>query len=115
MHDAEFWTDPFNGKGLLVDSSPDKRVWICQDEHDPKKTHVCTTYRVDPILDANAEDYADNLNAKWGDGDIAARIPLPLYFSETFLPAVQEGDTAYLKRLLNDPDYSKLRRRPGKL
>lgn len=114
MSDPAFWQDPFGGKGYLVSETAEKRVWLCQDEDDPSKTHQCIVYRVDPVLDANAEDQVDNLNKRWGDGAVAARIPLPLYY-EKFAPLRKEGDEKAYRRLLNDIDYSRLRTRSGRL
>ena len=67
MLDPDFLADPFHGKGVLVNATPDKRVWNWFDEEN-RRWVSCTVYRVDPILDQNAEDQVDNLNRKWGGG-----------------------------------------------
>lgn len=51
--------------------------------------------------------------ARWGEGQIAASIPLTLY-----MEWVQDGrihDQAFLKRWLNDPSNAHFRTRPGKV
>ena len=115
MLDPDFLADPFHGKGVLVNATPDKRVWNWFDEEN-RRWVSCTVYRVDPILDQNAEDQVDNLNRKWGDGAVAARIPLPLYF-EKIAPLRRQGEDGdkAIRKILNDSDYSKLRTRSGRI
>lgn len=111
LDDVAFYEDPFNGAGTLVTDEPDRRVWMWWDAENSRFVQ-CVTYRVDPVLDANAEDQVDNLNRSWGDGAVAARIPLSLYY-EKIAPLRKEGDEAAIRKILNDPDYAKLRTRSG--
>jgi len=111
MDDPAFYEDPFGGDGFLVKAEPSRRVWVRWND-DAGRFEQCITYRVDPVLDANAENQADNLNKRWGDGDVVARIPLTLYY-EKFAPLRKEGDDAAISKILNDSDFSKLRTRGG--
>jgi hypothetical protein len=66
----------------------------------------------DEHLAMNAERRAENAGRSWGDGAVAASIPLPLYYAK-FAEARKQGDTNHIKRLLNDPDYKYLRTKDG--
>lgn len=80
-------------------------------------THVAvkrTFLASDELFSQNNEKLADSLGKRWGDGQVAASIPLNLYF-EKFAEARQNGDSKYIRKLLNDSDYSKLRTFKGKL
>jgi hypothetical protein len=82
---------------------------------DHTKIHMRRTYiPVQELFDLNAERRAENAGARWGDGAVAASIPMNLYF-EKFAEAKQAGDEKYVKRLLNDSDYSKFRTKEGNL
>jgi hypothetical protein len=111
LDDAAFYEDPFGGNGFLVTNEPHRRVWIWWDAENRRMVQ-CVTYRVDSVLDQNAEDQVNNLNKKWGDGAIAARIPLSMYY-EMIAPLRKEGDDKAIARILNDSDYSRLRTRSG--
>jgi hypothetical protein len=80
-------------------------------------THVAVrrTYLAsDELFSANNEKLADSLGKRWGDGQVAASIPLNLYF-EKFAEARKNQDSKYIRKLLNDSDYSKLRTFKGRL
>jgi hypothetical protein len=66
------------------------------------------------LLNLNAERRAQNAGTGWKDGAVAASIPLNLYY-EKIAPARKQGDTEYVKRLLNDSDYKYLRTKEGKI
>jgi len=98
--------DPFGGKGQVLSASPDKVVWFL--ELDDGNMVTCTQTRVDPVLEDNQRELNENAGKRWGDGRIAARIPLDLYFDK-IAPAKRAGDDRYIKKIYNDSDYRKLR------
>jgi hypothetical protein len=79
-------------------------------------THIAvrTIYPSDDLMDLNAERRAENAGKKWGDGAVAASVPLNFYFQH-MAEARQNGDSKYIKKLLNDSDFSKFRTKEGKL
>jgi hypothetical protein len=85
-------------------------------EHMDLGTHIAvrTTYPSEELMDLNAERRAENAGKRWGDGAVVASIPLNLYFDK-FAEARQNNDSKYIKKLLNDSDYSKFRTKEGKL
>ncbi len=102
--------DPFKGAGQVLYAYPDKVVWYCDLDEDT--TITCTQYLSQPILDENQRTINDNAGKRFGDGKVVARIPMPLYF-EKLAEARREGDEKYIKKVLNDRDYSRLRTFPG--
>lgn len=114
--EAGFGPDPFGGKGFLVIDRPDKRVWACVEEVAPGKQRwdYCTQTLVDPLLEANKIAYDESDGKTWGDGKVVASIPLDMYFRE-LVPAKKNGDTAFIKRWLNDPDHRAFRTFKGQI
>ena len=106
-----WWADPFDGKGFLLIDRPDKRVWICEDEHG--KWQQCTVERFDPLFEQNKQEYND-APTRMGDMPKVASIPLSTYY-RNFLPARQQGDDKHVAKILNDSDFRNLRTRPGKI
>jgi hypothetical protein len=85
-------------------------------EHMDLGSHIAvrTTYPSDDLMDLNAERRAENAGKRWGDGAVAASIPLNVYFDK-FAEARQNNDSKYIKKLLNDSDFSKFRTKEGQL
>ena len=104
--------DPFHGRGWIVERSYNKVLWMAEISDGVFAT--CAQERVDPILDSNQEAFNSSAGQRWGDGKIVASIPMSEYFDK-FVPARQAGDDKYIKKLLNDSDYSKFRRFGGKI
>lgn len=104
--------DPFKGRGKRLYAYPEKAVWLLEIDGLPVAT--CVTECPTPILEDNQRDRADSAGKRWGDGAVVARIPLGLYF-EKLGPAKQAGDDRYIKRILNDGDYSKWRTKDGRI
>ena len=65
-------------------------------------------YETDKLLDLNQQRANDSIGKRWGDGQVAASIPMNLFFDKLG-EAVQANDQAYIKRFLNDPDNARLR------
>lgn len=102
--------DPFKGAGKVINIGPNKVVWYT--ELSDGNIATCVQELVSPILEDNQQARADSAGTRWGDGATVASIPLGLYF-EKLAPAKLAGDDAYVKRVLNDRDYYKLRTRDG--
>jgi hypothetical protein len=68
----------------------------------------------DQLFSANAERRIDSQNKRWGDGAVAAEIPLNLYFDK-FAEARKNNDQKYISKILNDSDYRNLRTKEGKI
>lgn len=109
----DFWADPFNGEGVLIVDRADKRTWVrCDEAGNP--VEECTLHYVDPLLEANRVAYNDSFGKRWGDGQVAASIPLDLYFRK-IVPMKKAGDDAAIKRWLNDSDNRAFRTFKGHL
>jgi hypothetical protein len=108
----DFWSDPFNGKGMLIVDLPWKRTWITCDERTGMPTAECTVTNVDPIIEANKQRRNDKAGEPWRDGDILASIPMDLYFRK-IQPMRDAGDEKALRRWLNDSDNRAFRNREG--
>ena len=76
-------------------------------------------FRVDyPVTDVvEANKTMRNMAKKdWtGDYHLVASIPAPLIYGSSLGQAASEGDSAYLKRWLNDPDNVAFRTKEGRL
>lgn len=100
---ADFWADPFGGKGTLIVNHPEKRTWIRCDEKTGLPVEECTIHYIDPLIEANKQAFNDSAGKRWGDGKIVASIPMDLYYRK-IVPMKKAGDDAGLKRFLDDPD-----------
>jgi hypothetical protein len=97
---------------LFDDPQASKAVWIYDDA---EKTVIKTVYyATEELFDFNAARMNASLNERWGDGRVAASVPLNVYFQH-LAQAQTEGDQAYVRRFLNDPDNAKFRTFKGKI
>lgn len=106
----------WDGDWRLVDFDPftDTSEWYLYNG-DNTITIRKIAHNVDQLLDANAEEFNAHLNARWGDGKKVASIP-PALFEELGLDkALQEGDKAHFKRIINDSDFAKFRTFGGRI
>jgi hypothetical protein len=71
-------------------------------------------YAKDELIDLNTARANDSIGKKWGDGQIAASVPLPLFYQKLAEPTRQK-DHAYIRRFLNDPDHARLRTFGGRI
>lgn len=79
-------------------------------------------YRVqlnsEPLFDMNNEDEIASQGKRFGDGQIVARIPMHLIYSnetKEIGKAFDQEDRAYARKVLNDGDFRKFRSFRGKL
>lgn len=105
--------DPFNGKGNLLVNEPDRAVWVYEEE--PGKTYMCTQTVHDEVIERNKQLYNDSAGKRWGDGKIAASIPLAHYFHSGLAEARKQEDEKWIKRWLNDPDNRAFRTFEGNI
>lgn len=106
----------WDGDWRLVDYDPftDTSEWYLYN-HDNTVTIRKIAHNVDQLLDANEDEFNAQLNARWGDGKKVASIP-PTIFEDLGLDrALQEGDKAYFKRIINDGDFAKFRTFKGNI
>jgi hypothetical protein len=75
-----------------------------------------TTYFAasDPLFDLNEEAYNASLGQRWKDGQVAARIPMSIWARE-IAPRQRDGNTASLKRWLNDSENRAFRTFEGNI
>lgn len=71
-------------------------------------------YQTDALLDANADRLNDSLGKRWGDGQVAASIPLNVFFDQLAEP-MRQKDRGFIKRWLNDSDHARFRTFKGKV
>jgi hypothetical protein len=83
-------------------------------DDDHTKIHYRRTQDDTALFKMNAERRAENAGKKWGDGAVAASVPL-LFYYDKLRDAAKEGDQKYINRVLNDSDYSKFRTKEGRL
>jgi hypothetical protein len=83
------------------DPTTQKMVSFCENEDGTILWHTETV--VEELVEQNRAAFSDSANKRWGDGKVVASIDLPTYFDK-IVPAKQNGDDAYIKRFLNDPD-----------
>lgn len=107
-----------SGEWRLVDDNPvlGKRSYMMDidEDHAVMRTEY---YRVNQIVDFNAEQRSGLAGRAWGDGQIVGRIPMNLLFDEKtgLFEAVRNGDDAFVNRWLNDSENRDFRVKEGKL
>lgn len=87
-----WWVDPENDKVHLEKVNP----------------------HVGDILDNNRAHLNASQGQRWGDGKIAATVPIEIVETELH-EALQAGDLAYVRKWLNDADHRHFRRFEGNL
>ncbi len=100
-------------KWRLLDTDPEtgQELWLRED--DGELTFKSVT-PVGALLEANKAAYNDSEGKRFGDGKVVASIDLPTYYAK-IVPAKQNGDDAWIKRWLNDPDNRAYRTFKGKI
>ena len=112
------YVDGLNGDWLLIGSEPDFGTYtMCMDIGDALVIHK-VQLDTEPLFDMNAADEKASHGQRFGDGKVVARIPDHLLYSPELGhigQAIQEGDRRHVSRILNDPDYRKLRSFRGRI
>lgn len=99
----------YSGEWQLLSDRPDigQRKWIMAvDEHN--LVVRTETYLPSLVAEANAEDFKASDGKRWGDGQVAARMPLDLWFRDLG-EATRQGDLAYKRRYFNNSDNARWR------
>jgi len=79
------------------------------------ETVIRTQYLADnDLIEANAREYEESKNKRWGDGRVVARIPLNKWFAE-LRNGVKEGDHDHMKWWLEQEENRPFRTFKGKL
>ena len=86
------------------------RAWI-DDQHYVEKTELIDE---DALIDLNQEQFKASETKRWGDGKVAARIPMNVFFKEC-VQKIREGDTDHLKWFLNHEDCRPYRTFKGRI
>lgn len=79
---------------------------------DEKHTAIKTEYyMVDQLLDANAQDRANQAGTNWGEGKIIGRVPFHLLHDKEngLMKAFEQKDDDYIRRYLNENSKFKTR------
>jgi hypothetical protein len=75
------------------------RLWISETQY------ICRTEYLgdEELISQNQQEYNDSIGKRWGDGKVAARIPLNVLFSKAsqITEKAKEGDKDHLKWWLN--------------
>lgn len=102
----------FDGPWMLLSDHPEigQRRWVRRDPDNPCKWHVKTeSWAPSLIAEANAEMLKASEGQRWGNGKVAARIPLSVLYGPELGPAFKDGDQQYIRKYLNSPDNRHLR------
>lgn len=54
------------------------------------------------MIDAITEQRNNNLGKRWGDGQVAARVPLNVYYSSGYAEASKQRDMKWMRKFLRD-------------
>ena len=112
--------EEWDGNWRLVDYDPVSEIseWYLYDDTNPQKPkiHMRTIqHNVDAMLDANQAEFNAQLGARWGDGKKVATIPTNVAAALGLDDALAAGDRSFIRKVLNNSDYSKLRTFKGNL
>jgi hypothetical protein len=106
---GEGWVD-------MPTSDPNMRVRIQRNPDNPNQWIVWRQTTVPSLVaEANAVEANANDGRRWGEGRVAARIPLHILYGKQLGEAFKDGDDSYLKKFLNDPDNAWMRTFRGRL
>ena len=103
-----------DGDWILIDHQPatGRTVWAFH--HGDGRITTRTDYPVEQMINQNKAMLNSNLGKRWGDGQVAARIPKNLFY-EKLAPAIEQDDDKYVSKFLNDSDNAAFRTFGGKV
>ena len=112
--------EEWDGNWRLVDYDPVSEIseWYLYDDTNPQKPQIhmrTIQHNVDAMLDANQAEFNAQLGARWGDGKKVATIPTNVAAALGLDDALAAGDRSFIRKVLNNSDYSKLRTFKGNL
>lgn len=109
-------TKEWDGNWRLIDWDPFSGIsewWLYHD--DGSFTIRKVQHNTHAILQANANERAENAGKRWGDGRKVATIPLTVFNALGLDDAIANKDSGYLKKKLNDADFKNFRTFEGNL
>jgi hypothetical protein len=99
--------------GVVVLQTEDRRVTE-YDLGDGRIVRKTESLIAEELLEQNHQCMIENQNERWGDGQIAASIPLNVFYDKLG-QAVKEGNQGYIKKWLNDSDNKMYPTFPGQI
>lgn len=98
----------------LISDNPELGVRHYELEMDNMTVIRTEHYAIPAFMEANKALYDASDGQRWGEGKVAARIPLSVLYGELAEP-MREGDKDYIKKFLNDFDNRGYRTFKGQL
>lgn len=93
------YRDIHGGNWELYENTPEYRRWRMEIE--PGKFIVRTDFLAhDDLIQTNQDSFNGSIGKRWGDGQVAARIPMNVFFQK-LAPHIKSGDKEHLKWFLN--------------
>ncbi len=87
------------------------RLWL-----DETRYIVRTEYIADAaLLEANRQAFNTSEGKRWGDGQVAARIPLNVFFNSDIARKIKDGDRDHLKWWLDRDEAKPYRTFKGRI
>lgn len=111
------------GNWRVFSARPDTMTYTLleiEQENENKAYLLKCTVQLDtqPLFDLNHEDEVESNGKRFGDGQVVARLPEHLLYAPELKEigrAFDEGDLKYARKVLNDPDFKRLRSFRGDL
>lgn len=111
--------DPRNvdsGDWELFEVTPEYRrfrLWISDTQYIVRTEFLAD----DALIESNKQDFDDSQGKRWGNGQVAARIPLNVLFStkSELAKRAKEGDREHLKWWLNSESARPYRTFKGRI
>ena len=102
-----------SGNWELYEVTPDCRRYRLEIE--PGKFIIRTEWlATDDIIEDNKALFNESDGKRWGDGQVAARIPLNVFYQD-IAPRLKEGDEDYVKWFLNNDKNRQFRTFKGRV
>lgn len=103
IFNRDFSFDPLTGTKTTFHFDHTNDTFVLKKEQD-----------VTALVERNKASMANtDERAKWGEGQIAASIPMSIYME--WVATGKDKDQAFVKRWLNDPANAHFRTRPGRI
>lgn len=104
---------------LSVDPLTGVRKWISAEALPGTTTFVVKTEtpiaHTQALLSSNRDAFNSSLGKRWGEGQVAWRMPMEEYFRSGMAEAKKQEDTKWVKRFVNDIDHRAFRTFRGKV
>jgi hypothetical protein len=107
-------SDVYDGEWRLMDDDPEmgvRRWWLDLGTHYVMRTEY---YETDRMLEFNAALRSETAGQRFGEMRCVASMPMNVW-QKTLAPAIQQQDSEYVRKILNDSDFSKFRTFEGRV